>query len=149
MPKYWENFTLGEKFATPGRTMGEGIISVISGLAGFTVPFFWDEEEAKKSIFGTRVAPARLTLLVMGGMEEQSGFYDYDTLIALLGLDKIRVKAPLKAGDTIRVHGEVIGKTETKNPDRGIIVHRSTCVNQKGEVIAESEATHLIQRRPK
>lgn len=148
MPKYWEDYAIGEKFATPGRTIGEGMINIIIGLAGFTIPFFWDEEEAKKTAFGTRIAPGRLTLLLMGGLEEQSGFWDHETMIALLGIDKVRMKAPLKFGDTIRVEGELIGKTETRNPDRGIITHRSICRSQKGEVIAEAETTHLVKRKP-
>lgn len=147
MPKYWEDYTAGEKFTTPGRTVTEGMINVITGLAGFTIPFFWDEEEAKKTVFGTRIAPGRLTLLVMGGLEEQSGFWDHETMIALLGIDKVRITAPLKAGDTIRVEGEVVEKRETKNPGRGIIIHRSVCKNQRGEVVAETETTHLVKRK--
>lgn len=147
MPKYWEDYTVGEKFTTPGRTISEGMINIITGLAGFTVPLFWDEEEAKKTVFGTRIAPGRLTLLVMGGLKEQSGFWDPETMIALLGIDKVRITAPLKAGDTIRVEGEVVEKRETKNPGRGIVIHQSVCKNQRGEVVVETETTHLVKRK--
>jgi len=147
MPRYWEDYAVGEEFTTPGRTVTDAMISVIIGLGGFTVPFFWDEEEAKKTVFGTRIAPGRLTLLLMGGLEEQSGFWDHQTIGALLGIDKVRLKGPLKAGDTIRVEGEVIEKRETRNPDMGIIISRSVCRNQKGEVLMEAQTTHLVKRR--
>jgi acyl dehydratase len=146
MAKYWENYQIGEKFITPGRTISEAMLNIIVGLAGFTLPIFWDEEEAKKTAFGTRIAPGRITLLIMGGLEEQSGFWDEETMIALVGIDQVKIKGPLKAGDTLKVHGEVIEKRETKNQLRGIIVHRSICKNQKGEIVAETETTHLVAR---
>ena len=147
MTKYWDDYQVGEKFITPGRTISEGMINIMVGLAGFTLPLFWDEEEARGTAFGTRIAPGRLTLLFMGGLEEQCGFWDEDTLIALVGIDKVRITSPLRHGDTLRVHGEVIEKRETKNPRRGIIVHRSTCKNQRGETVAETESAHLVKRK--
>ena len=146
MPKYWEDYSVEEKFVTPGRTISEGMINVMVGLGGFTLPLFWDEEEAKKSTFGTRIAPGRLTLFFMGGLEEQCGFWDEETMVALVGIDKVRIKSPLRAGDTLKVYGEVIEKRETKNLGRGIVIHRSACKNQNGEIVAETETTHLVQR---
>jgi len=148
MSKYWEDYEVGEKFITPGRTVSQGMIDIMLGLAGFTLPLFWDEEEAKKGAFGTRIAPGRLTLLIMGGLEEQGGFWDDETLIALLGIDKVKITSPLKSGDTIRIQGEVIEKRPTKNPERGIVIHRSTCRNQRGDTVAETETTHLVKRKP-
>ena len=146
MSKYFEDFRVGEVFRTPGKTMTEGAIAMMVGLGGFTIPLFNDEEYARPTPFGSRIAPGRLTLVVMGGLEEQIGIYD-DTVIALLGLDKVRFKAPLKAGDTIHVEFEVIDLKETSKPDRGIMVHKSKCLNQRGEVLIECEATHLMRRR--
>lgn len=147
MPKYWEDYQVGEKFITPGRTVSEGMINIMVGLAGFTLPLFWDEEEASKTAFGTRIAPGRLTLLFMGGLEEQCGFWDEETMVALVGIDKVRITSPLRPGDTLMVYGEVIEKRETENLQRGIIVHHSTCKNQKGETVAETESAHLVKRR--
>jgi len=146
MSKYFEDFKVGEVFRTPGKTMTEGAIAMMVGLGGFTVPLFNDEEYARQTPFGSRIAPGRLTLFVMGGLEEQIGIYD-ETVIALVGLDKVRFKAPLRAGDTIHVEFEVINLKETSKPDRGIMVHKSKCLNQRGEVLIECEATHLMRRR--
>jgi acyl dehydratase len=148
MSKYFEDFTIGETFHSPAKTLTEGAIAMMVGLAGFTIPLFNDEEYAKQTPFGTRIAPGRLTLFVMGGLEEQIGIYD-ETVIALVGLDKVRFKGPLKAGDTIHVEFEVIDLKETRTPDRGIMVHRSRCINQQGDVLIECEATHLMRRRPR
>jgi len=146
MTRYWEDYNVGDKFETPGRTVTEAAISIMVGLGGYLAPFFLDEEAAKKTVFGGRVAPGRLTIFFMGGLEEQSEMWG-ETVIALMGIDKIRIKAPLRAGDTIRVEMEVTEKRETKRPDRGLIVHKSTCRNQRGEVIVETETSHLLMRR--
>ena len=119
MSKYWEDYQVGEKFVTPGRTISEGMLNTIIGLAGFTLPLFWDEEEAKKTAFGTRIGPGRITLLFMGGLEEQSGFWDEETMVALVGIDKVKITSPLKAGDTLRVYGEVIRKEGNQEPRQG------------------------------
>ncbi len=125
------------------------MINIIVGLSGFTLPLFWYEEKSKKTAFGTRIAPGRLTLLLMGGLEGQSGFWDEETMVVLIGIDKVRIASPLRAGDTLRVHGEVIEKRETRNPERGIVIHHSTCKNQKGDTVAETETAHLVKRKPK
>jgi|Deesub1362A_J573_1020465.scaffolds.fasta_scaffold00042_133 acyl dehydratase len=148
MSKYFEDFQIGERFRTAAKTVTEGAITIMVALGGFTIPLFNDEEYAKRTPFGTRIAPGRLTLFLMGGLEEQLGIYD-ETVIALVGLDKVRFRAPLRVGDTIRVEFEVIDLKETSKPDRGLVVHRSRCINQKGEVLVECEATHLMQRRPR
>lgn len=147
MSKYFEDFIIGETFRSPSKTVTESTITMMIALSGFTVPLFNDEEYAKKTSFGSRIAPGRMILFIMGGLEEQLGIYD-ETVIALVGLDKIRFKAPLRPGDTIYVDFEVIGLKETSKPDRGLMVHKSKCINQKGEILIENEATHLMLRRP-
>jgi len=83
----------------------------------------------------------------MGGLEEQCGFWDEETMVALVGIDKVRITNPLRPGDTLRVHGEVIEKKETRNSERGIVIHRSLCKNQNGDTVAETETAHLVKRR--
>jgi len=146
MSRYFEEFKIGDTFRTPSKTITEGAITMMVGLAGLTSPLFVDEEYAKKTPFGTRIAPGRLTLLLMGGLEEQLGLYD-ETVIALVGFDNIQFTAPLKAGDTIYVDMKIIDLKETRKPDRGIVVHRSTCFNQHSEALVQSDTTHVIKRR--
>ena len=145
--RYWEDYNVGDRFQTPGKTISQAMIDIMVGLGGYTEPFFLDEEEAKKTIFGSRIAPGRMTLFLMGGLEEQSGMWDEETMMALMGLDSIRVKAPLRAGDTIRVEMEITEKRETSKADRGIVIHKSVCKNQKGEEVVETVAAHLVKRK--
>lgn len=144
---YYEDFKVGDKFTTRGKTVTEALITLMVGLGGFTEPIFHDEEYARTTPFGGRIAPGRLTLYLMGGLEEQTGIYE-DGLIALVGIGNVRFQAPLRPGDTIRVEMEITAKRETKRPDAGLVTHKSRCLNQRGEVIVEAEASHLVKRRP-
>ncbi len=144
---FFEEFKIGDRFLTNGKTITEGAITVMIGLAGFTLPLHVDEEFCKRTPYKTMLPPGRLTLFVMGALEEQTGIYGNEVM-ALLGLEKVRFPAPLKAGDTIHVEMEVIDLKNTKKPDRGVMVHRSKCLNQKGEIIVECEVAHLIRRKP-
>ncbi len=147
MPKYWEDYNIGEKFEGPGRTISEATIETMAALSGHTMFLFWDEERCRDTVFGGRIAPGLMTVLVMDGLEEQSGVWDEETVIALAGIDGARIKAPLRAGDTIRTETEIVDKKETKNPERGLIFHKNVCRNQRGEEVAEYQGTHFVKRR--
>ena len=53
----------------------------------------------------------------------------------------------MRAGDTTRVEMEIIDKKETSSPGQGIIRHKSSCANQRGEILVEAESTHLVKRK--
>ena len=55
--------------------------------------------------------------------------------------------APVFAGDTIYVDIEVVDKSETSNPDHGVVTFEYTIENQNDEQVARSEETALIRRR--
>ncbi|MFC2031818.1 MaoC/PaaZ C-terminal domain-containing protein [Chloroflexota bacterium] len=143
----YEDFRIGDRFTTPAKTVTESVITMMVGLGGYTVSLFNDEEYAKTTIFKGRIAPGRVTVFMMGGLIEQTGIFD-ETLVALVGIDKLRFKGPLRAGDTIKVKIEIMGKRETKNPGHGIIIHKDSCLNQRGELIVEEEVAHLMMRKP-
>ena len=149
MKKYWEDYQLGERAVSPGKTVTEAALTMCIGLGGYLLPLFLDEEFAKKTRAGGRIAPGRVTFLLMGGLSEQCHLFDLDTMIALLSVDRIAFPAPVRPGDTIRVEIEITANRETSKPDRGIIVHKETCWNQRNELVVESEGTHLVMRRPR
>ncbi|MFQ5826241.1 MAG: MaoC/PaaZ C-terminal domain-containing protein [Dehalococcoidia bacterium] len=145
--KYYEEFNVGDEFVTPARTITESMISTLVTTGGFIAPLFCDAEFARGSVFGTLIAPGKATLLIMDGLEEQHGFM-IDTAMAFVGMENVKFKAPLRAGDTIHVHVKVLDRRETSKPDRGLVTHRSTCINQRGETLVETDTTHLIMRKP-
>jgi len=147
MAKYFEDYKVGDKMVTPGRTVTEADLSIAMGIGRYVDPFMVDEEYAKTTIFKGRVAPGRFIIFMLGGLVALSGMFDLETAIANMGLNNVRFKAPLRAGDTIRVEMEVTEKKETSKASQGLVMHRETCKNQRNEVVAELEVVHLIKRK--
>ena len=144
---YWEEWEVGREWTTRGRTMTEAAIETCAGLSGDYNPLHTDEEYAKTTQFGTRIAHGPLTYLFAAGLLFQLHLYD-DTLIAFLGFDTLRFTKPVKIGDTVRAKIRVTEKRETSRPDRGIVRRELLVLNQHDEVVLEADQSFLIKRRP-
>jgi acyl dehydratase len=142
---HFEEFRVGERYETLGRTVGDFEISSFVALAGFTEPLFMDQEYVRReSVFKARVAPGVLTFGLAEGLVLQTGIL-HGTGLALMSYD-VRVLAPVLAGDTIRVEIEVADKRETRKPDRGVVTFRHRVLNQRDEAVMEATVTRMIKR---
>ena len=56
MGKYFEDFNIGDSFITVSRTVTEADVTIFAGLSGDYNQLHTDEEYAKKTVFGGRVA---------------------------------------------------------------------------------------------
>lgn len=145
MSKYWEEFEVGARYPTYGRTVTEGDLSLFCAFVGYHVPLFIDEEYAKTTIYGGRIAPSSFTMSISTAMTES---LFRTTMISLISVDQGRFLAPVKAGDTIRTEVEVLSKRESRDSGRGVVVFRDHVLNQRNEVVFEIDKTTLIKRRP-
>lgn len=69
-------------------------------------------------------------------------------VVANLGWDKVRLTAPVFAGDTIYAESTVLSKRESKSrPDQGIVTVLTKGINQKNEVVISFERTVLVYKR--
>ena len=144
MSMYWEDFDIGARHPTYGRTVTEGDLSLFCAFVGYHVPLFIDEEYAKTTPYGGRIAPSAFTMSISTAMTES---LFRDTVVALLAVERGRFLAPVRAGDTIRTEVEVLSKRETKDSSRGLVVFRDHVLNQRGETVLEIDKTTLIKRR--
>jgi len=143
MAKYWEDYEIGEKYSSPGRTLTEALVTMYVSLLQMDDPWFLDEEEAKKSVFGTLVAPGSMTL----AFADKLGFpFDKETQIALVGLEG-RFKQGGHVGDTIRAESEIIDKKPTKDPGRGILFVKTVISNQLGVELTEAKIINMVKRK--
>lgn len=143
MSKFFEEFQVGERHQTYGRTITEGDLSLFCAFVGYHVPLFIDEEYAKQTPYGGRIVPSALIMAFSTGMTESLFRM---TVIALLSVDRGRFLLPVRPGDTIRTEVEVLAKKETADPTRGIVVFRDRVINQRGETVFEIDKTVLLKR---
>jgi len=142
--KFFEDFEVGARYSTYGRTITEGDLSLFCALIGYHVPLFIDEEYAKKTPYGGRIVPSAMTMAISTGMTE--GLYR-DSIVALLGVERGRFLRPVRPGDTVTTEVEVLSRRETSNPGQGIVVFRDHLLNQRGEVVYEVDKITLVRRR--
>ena len=140
--KTFDAWTVGESYTTAARTVTESDIVAFAGLSGDFNPLHTDEEYAKKTVHGTRIAHGALTFAMATGLVNQSGLTD-GTVIGFLGAD-VKWTAVVKPGDTIQVVMEPVEKRLAKQGDQGIVKIRLSVVNQAAVVVSEQFWTLLV-----
>ena len=144
--RYWDDFKVGETFETAARTVEAGDVSLFAGLSGDFNPLHLNEEFAKTSPFGGRVAHGILTLAISNGHQNQLGIFEGTTL-ALLGIDRIRFTSPVRLGDTVHTAMTIKETKPSSKPDRGVVTYEVAVKNQKGETVMHCEQSVLMMRR--
>ena len=143
---FYEDFEVGTELTTPARTVTSTDIVNFACLTGDFNEIHTNYEYAKDTPFGEVIAHGPLVYGIAGGLQYASGIND-GTILALLGIDKWRLKMPVKHGDTVHMVQKVVSKRETSKPDRGIVTLERRVENQRGEVVMEMEATIMYRRR--
>ena len=141
--RYFDDFVVGERIPTYSRTVTEGEIAQFCSFVGYHVPLFIDEEYAKKTIYGGRIAPSSLIMSISTGMTESLFRNNMGGLIAV---ERGRFYVPLRARDTIRTDVIIKDKNDSKRDDRGIVTFHDEVFNQRDEKIFEIDKIGLIQR---
>jgi acyl dehydratase len=144
--RYFEQFEIGQSWVSPARTIAEADLVMFSGMTGDFNPIHTDEEFAKQTEFGGRILHGPAAFAIATGLESRLGLKE-GTAIAFLGMTW-DLKAPVKIGDTIRVHQRVASKRQTKNPRRGIVIFWVQIVNQRGEICQEGEWKVMFHAKP-
>lgn len=143
-PYSFDDFRVGMRIESQGLTVTEAHIIQFAGLTGDFNPIHVDEEFARGTVFGGRVAHGLLTLSLAVGLFAP---LVAGTTIALLEASA-RFLKPVRAGDTIHVTSEVIDKRQSDKYDGGVVAFRHEVRNQRGDVVATAETKLLISRGP-
>jgi acyl dehydratase len=143
---FFEDFEVGMQLTTPARTVTGTDIVNFACLTGDFNEVHCNYEYAKTTPFGEVIAHGPMVYGIAGGLQYASGIND-GTLLALLGIDKWRLKTPVKHGDTIRMVQTVLSTRRTSKPDRGVVTLKREIFNQRNEVVQEMEATILYRCR--
>lgn len=142
--RYFEDFQVGDRVVTAGRTITETDVVLFAGISGDYNPLHTDAEYARTMMFGERVAHGLLGLAVASGLAMQLGFLE-GTVEAFTGLEW-KFKAPIRLGDTIHVEAEVAQRRPLGQG--GLIVFNMAVINQRGETVQKGQWTVLVRGRP-
>jgi 3-hydroxybutyryl-CoA dehydratase len=144
---YFEDFRIGDRVASPDRTITESDIMRFAALTGDWHAVHTDAEYAKHTVFGERVAHGLLILAIGAGLMFQAGERGVPrSTIALYRVEKTRFVAPAKIGDTIRVEAEVV-QTGAIDEQRGLIAFAHRILNQRDEEVLTYTSKLVVGRR--
>jgi itaconyl-CoA hydratase len=142
----WEDFPVGREIQSRGLTVTETHVVTWSMVAGDWVPLHTDAVAAAASRFGQRIAHGPLTLALALGLIVQTGAFG-DAVIAWLGLDEVRAKAPVFFDDTIRIVATVMNAVPSSKPGVGKAHMRYSVTNQRGEDVMTFMSGFLLTAR--
>ena len=145
--RYFEEFAIGDKMISQGRTITESDIVTFTGLSGDFNPIHIDAEFAKTAMFGERVSHGLLILSIASGLAWQLGFMA-GTADAFLSLDW-KFTGPVKMGDTVKVSAEVAQKRDMPGSGGGMVVFSVEVKNQRDEVVQRGKWSVLVRGKPK
>ena len=99
------------------------------------------------SLFHGRVVPGLLILVVAEGLYVQTGHTHHGR--AYLGLDELRITAPVVCGDTIHVEATVeSARPSGSRPGHGILAMRHRVRNQHDAEVMAYKTTRMLACRP-
>lgn len=144
--RYFEDFKAGDIYEhRPGRTITEADNAWFTLLTMNTHPLHFDAAYASKTEFGRPLVNSCLTLAMVTGMSVSDLS---QKAVANLGWDRVRLTAPVFAGDTIYAESEVLDVRESKSrPTQGVVTVRTTGRKADGTAFMTFERVILVPRR--
>ncbi len=144
--RWLEDYEIGERRVSTGRTITETDIVMHAGQTGDFFPHHMDAEWCATQPFQQRIAHGTLVLSVAVGMTAE----DINPQAMSYGYDKIRFIRPVFINDTITVTAEIAEFSDhRKRPAEQGYVHELVRVtNQHGELVMVLTHLYLTNKRP-
>lgn len=143
--RYFDEFSLGESFPLPSRTVTEAQFLAFQAASGDNHPIHYDREYCRRHGHPELLAHGYQVLIQTAAGAGLFPFLLEGTLIAFIEQSS-RFLRPVYAGDTLYPRLTV---TEL-SPQRttGVLTLGSTVHNQKRELVLEGMQKYLLRRRP-
>jgi len=141
---YFDDFEIGARFTSPGRTLGDAYFLMFAGMTGDNHPIHYDAEYARQTRFGERVAHGLLVMAMTAVGASPLSHRLEQSMIAFVE-QGCRFLRPVLLNDTVHPEFEVIA-LERKG-DRGLLRLGVKLANQRGEVVLEGYHVYLLKCR--
>lgn len=144
---YFDDFSAGQVFVTPGMTLTEGEI-INFAMMYDPQAFHVDKVAAQDSLFGGLIASGFQTLALSFRLFMNTAV-PATANMGGPGMDELRWLKPVRPGDTIKVRITVLSVTPSRSKaDRGSIVWGFETLNQADDVVMTAKITSILRRRP-
>lgn len=145
--RYWDDAEVGDEGVSPTVTVTGEVIDRYADVSGDHTPLHVDEQYARKSHFGQRVAHGLYGLAVADGLKCQSEYRFFPGMSLGWTWDFL---LPIRIGDVLRVKFRIRSKRLSKSrPGWGIVVIPCELINQDGKVVQRGEHKLMVPCRPK
>jgi acyl dehydratase len=142
--QFFEDYAVGARRETGGRTITEADIVLHAGQTGDFFPHHMDAEWCSRQPFRQRMAHGTLIFSVGVGMTAG----DINPHAMSYGYDRLRFVKPVFIGDTIHVVVSVKEKRDDpKRPRHGIVVESCEVLNQRDETVLVCEHLLLVDKK--
>jgi acyl dehydratase len=144
--KYFEEFEIGNEVVSPSRTITEADVVMFAGLTGDYNQLHTDEEFAKTTPFGRRIAHGLLVLSYSVGLLGRLGFIE-GTALAFRELSW-KFSQPVFMGDTVHVKARCRELKPMARLGGGLVIFDLSVVNQEGKTVQKGEWQVLMASKP-
>ena len=142
---FFEDFVVDQviEHAVP-RTVTEGDNALYIALTGDRYPLYCDAEFARRLGYKRELINDLLVFHIVFGKTVPDISYN---AVANLGYAKVRFKAPVYPGDTLRARTKIVGLKENSSGKTGTVYVRTRGFNQKGNVVLEFYRWVMVHKR--
>lgn len=145
---YFEEFSVGQKIVTEGRTVSDKDIVTFAELSGDNNRIHLDDEFSKAGPFGQRVAHGLLGLSLASGLAWRTGILD-GTVIAFREVNEWKFIKPIFIGDIVHAELNIVETKALPRIGGGSVLITTELKNQKGEICMKGNWAILIMSKPK
>jgi oxepin-CoA hydrolase/3-oxo-5,6-dehydrosuberyl-CoA semialdehyde dehydrogenase len=147
--RYFEELQIGESLLTATKLIGEADVKAFGELTGDMFYMHFDDEAAKASAFGKRIAHGYLVLSDAAGLFVVA---EPGPVLANYGLDTLRFVKPVGLGDSIQVRLTCKRKIDRNKKDangqgQGVVAWDVEVTNQDKELVASYDILTLVAKK--
>jgi len=129
------NISIGQRFST-SRKVTDALVRQFAEVSGDYNPIHLDDEFAKNTRFGRRIAHGMLSGAFISAVLGN----EFRGLKIVYLTQTLKFTAPVYLGDTVTATATVTSIRE----DKGIVTLETVCTNQNGEVLVKGESAVMI-----
>jgi acyl dehydratase len=146
MPKrYFDEIEVGESFETPGITVSNWHLLQFAAVSMDFFELHTNDEFARQTEFGRRVAHGLLGLALTDGLKNRSEFQVQALASLHWSWDFV---APIFVGDTVTARLRVAEKRPSESKrDRGIVTLEIELRNHQGKTVQKGRNVLLVARQ--